>query len=385
MRLGGVALPSHRSLLEAVGAPVGKVRVTYSPGSGGPSQSREITTGVGEGWDASTVILTHSSGASGTAESLWGTHSRGYRIPDVHCLRHADAHASCFVSRRGDYAPYRWSLHCPTCGTLKAAYEGRRKGEAPPEVEGGPVFGFQRPASAPPVVVPAGPTFEAQVEEALQVEREDDARREALGAAQLTRVWESYSEDYDGSAPRGARRVTPWSERTSAPFDPLALDGNDFPDGMSDAEKMAETEKHAVHVRIAQAASAHADQAWRDLSLETLLGIRELDDLFDDIDQEAYDGLAKSNNGVSDQPKVALEAELNPDFSALIYERSYTTTIYTSAEKTPQSDGYNSTLEVSERGGIFPGGAPPLWTTPRWKKRAIVLLGPSLSRTACIP
>lgn len=364
VRLGGVALPSHRSLLEAVGAPVGKVKVTYSPGSGGPSQSREITTGVGEGWDASTTILTHASGASGTAESLWGTHSRGYRIPDVHCLRHADAHASAFVSRWGDYPPYRWRLVCPTCGTLKAAYEGRKKGEAPPEVEGGPVFGFQRPASAPPVVLPQGPTIEEQVEADLQVEREEDAAREARGASRLTTVWEAYSENYAGAAPRGGRRVTPWETRTSTPYDPLALDAQDFPDGLTESEKVEEAENHARTVLLVQAASAHADQAWRDLSLETLLGIRELDDLFDDIDQDAYGEVAKSNNGVSDQPKVELEAGISPDFSALIYERSYTTTIYTSAEKTGDSAGSNVTMGRSESGVFFQGGSAPVVSTP---------------------
>lgn len=364
VRLGGVALPSHRALLEAVGAPTGKVRVTYSPGAGGPAQSREITTGVGEGWDATTTILTHASGASGTAETLWGTHSRGYRIPDVHCLRHADAHASAFVSRWGDYAPYRWALVCPTCGRIPAAYEGRRKGDPAPEIASeGTIISMVRPSTAPPVVIPAGPTFEAQVEAALQAQREEDAAREAAGLPQLATVWESYSEDGVAS-PRGARRVQAWSERTSTPFDPLAIDEAELPDGLSDAEKVEESENHARTVLLVQALSAHADKARHDLSLEVQLGYADLDDRLDGIYQDAYGDVTRKNTSSSNQPKVELEAGISPDFSALIYRSPIKTTIYTSAEKTPHSEGSNSTLERSESGVFSQRGSAPAVSTP---------------------
>lgn len=112
IRQEGVVRPEHIALINAIGVPKGQVAVTTQSGA-----TRVIATGHGEGWDHETTILTHTSGQSGLAGTLWTTMRRGYRVPDVHCIGHADAHASAYLRGwRGGF-----SIHCPSCGTIESA------------------------------------------------------------------------------------------------------------------------------------------------------------------------------------------------------------------------------------------------------------------------
>lgn len=108
---------THRRLLALVGAPRGTVAITTQTGA-----SRVIATGYeNAAWEAETTILTHASGQAGYAQALWDSLRRDYRVPDIHCLRHADAHASAYLTRS---TSGRFSVHCPTCGALRAKASG---------------------------------------------------------------------------------------------------------------------------------------------------------------------------------------------------------------------------------------------------------------------
>jgi len=111
VRQRGSVLPSNRGFMAILGTPKGQVTVTTLSGS-----TRSISTGHADGWDASTTILTHTSGREGTASSLWSSMRRGYRVPDVHCIGHADAHASAYLTEwHGTF-----TIHCPSCGKIRS-------------------------------------------------------------------------------------------------------------------------------------------------------------------------------------------------------------------------------------------------------------------------
>lgn len=114
IRVSGVVLPSQRKLMGIIGVPKGQVAVTTPSGA-----TRVIATGHGAGWDASTTVLTHTSGQSGLPHALWATHRRDYRVPDVHCPQHADAHASAYLTKWSGGGGY--SIHCPSCGRIDSA------------------------------------------------------------------------------------------------------------------------------------------------------------------------------------------------------------------------------------------------------------------------
>lgn len=111
IRRGGEVTPSHRRLIGFVGTPKGQIGVTTQSG-----ETRVISTGHADGWDASTTVLTHTSGREGTASSLWADLKRGYRVPDVHCIGHADAHASAFLTEWNG----TFTINCPSCGKIRS-------------------------------------------------------------------------------------------------------------------------------------------------------------------------------------------------------------------------------------------------------------------------
>lgn len=128
VRRAGRVLDVQRRIIEAVGGPVGKVTILTASGT-----IRDIqVVSTGSSWDASTTIITHCSGTTGTAEQLWRSHLRGRRVPDVHCISHADANASAFLTRRKGGV---FAVHCPACGSAFV--------------------------SSPSVVTPVSPTIEA--------------------------------------------------------------------------------------------------------------------------------------------------------------------------------------------------------------------------------
>ncbi|MCK6517844.1 hypothetical protein L6R46_22635 [Myxococcota bacterium] len=134
---------SHRRLLTLVGAPRGQVAITTQTGA-----SRVISTGYeSDAWDAGEVLITHTSGQSGYAQALWDSLRRDYRVPDVHCVRHADAHASAFLTRS---TSGRFTVHCPTCGALRSRSSG-------PQLAPATLDGIADLEPAAPQAAPAAP------------------------------------------------------------------------------------------------------------------------------------------------------------------------------------------------------------------------------------
>ena len=127
VRKAGKVLDAQTRIVEAVGRPKGRVVVTTSSGA-----TRELTL-VSGAWDPGTTIITHTDGSTGTADQLWNTHLRGKRVPDIHCVGHADAHASAFLTRRKGGL---FAVHCPTCEVLQSSpVASCRQASARPTIE----------------------------------------------------------------------------------------------------------------------------------------------------------------------------------------------------------------------------------------------------------
>lgn len=169
IRMGGEVKASHRRLIALVGAPKGKIAVT--PVGGG--DARVIDTGHSDGaWDAATTILTHSSGQSGTAEQLWASLRRDWRVPDIHCISHADARPSAYLRRWGSDANPGFTVHCPTCGKISSKRgSGLTKEELQldtsldgiADLSPAPAKQAPAPAPAPAVVTAVAPAPVAEV------------------------------------------------------------------------------------------------------------------------------------------------------------------------------------------------------------------------------